>query len=659
VFGYETVLDAREFERPANYALLRVKPEPGMKVDPAKRPFVVVDPRAEAIFLQKVMELHPESESKPCVIGNCQAGWAVAMLSAAAPEVTGPIVLAGSPLSYWAGVEGKNPMRYLGGLLGGTWLTALWNDLGNGKFDGAHLVSNFENLNPANTLWTKQYNLYSKIDTEEDRYLNFEKWWGGFFLMNAEEMEFIVNNLFVGNKLEDREIVTTTGKHVDLRNIRSPILVFASWGDNITPPQQALHWILDLYKDVDEIRANEQVIVYHLHEHVGHLGIFVSGKVARKEHAETVENMDIIDVLPPGLYEAVIEEKNPTDHNVDLLPGDYTVRFEERSLDDIRALGEDESGERLFETVSRVSEINEGIYRTFVRPWLTPWINEQTAEALRTSQPLRAQRYVLSDLNPFMAQIESLAETVRSDRRPVPNENPFWQWQEAVSDQIISSLDLYRDVRDNFGEQMFRAIYDSPWLQALTGQRSSAAEKPKVHTKDAAREALIEKRWEEIKAREYEGGFNEAVIRIALYCGKGNRRIDTRGLRYAQKLQPGRPPMGLRKFKETVRVQAALVELDEELAIKSLPHLLPKMEERRDAVALAREIMGAAGPIDERRAGRLRKIEDLLGVEPPRTETHRKATAKAAPRKPKPQAKAAPASRRVRTRAKPTQGSES
>ena len=26
-------------------------------------------------------------------------------------------------------------------------------DLGNGKFDGAWLVSNFENLNPANTLW--------------------------------------------------------------------------------------------------------------------------------------------------------------------------------------------------------------------------------------------------------------------------------------------------------------------------------------------------------------------------------------------------------------------------------------------------------------------------------------------------------------------------
>ena len=49
-------------------------------------------------------------------------------------------------------MRGKNPMRYLGGLLGGSWLTALTSDLGNGKFDGAYLVDNFENLNPANTL---------------------------------------------------------------------------------------------------------------------------------------------------------------------------------------------------------------------------------------------------------------------------------------------------------------------------------------------------------------------------------------------------------------------------------------------------------------------------------------------------------------------------
>ena len=110
-------------------------------------------------------------------------------------------MVAGSPLSYWAGVRGKNPMRYLGGLLGGTWLTALAGDLGHGIFDGANLVANFESLNPANTYWKKPYNVYSKVDTEAPRFLEFEKWWGSPVLLNAEEMQWIADKLFVGNKL--------------------------------------------------------------------------------------------------------------------------------------------------------------------------------------------------------------------------------------------------------------------------------------------------------------------------------------------------------------------------------------------------------------------------------------------------------------------------
>src|SRR5512144_570248 len=246
-FGTELVMDGRKLPRPVNYVLARIAPPQGVKIDKKRRPFVVVDPRAghgpgiggfkadseigvalkaghpcyfigflpepvpgqtieditraEAIFLEKVIALHPGADGKPCVIGNCQAGWAVMMLAALRPELFGPIIIAGSPLSYWAGVRGKNPMRYSGGLLGGSWLTALTGDLGAGKFDGAALVGNFENLNPANTLWTKQYNLYSKIDSEAPRYLGFEEYWGGYVLLNAEEMQFIVDQLFVGNKL--------------------------------------------------------------------------------------------------------------------------------------------------------------------------------------------------------------------------------------------------------------------------------------------------------------------------------------------------------------------------------------------------------------------------------------------------------------------------
>ena len=47
-------------------------------------------------------------------------------------------------------------------------------------------MQNFENLNPSNSYWTKYYNLYvTKIDSETERFLDFETWWTGYFLLNA------------------------------------------------------------------------------------------------------------------------------------------------------------------------------------------------------------------------------------------------------------------------------------------------------------------------------------------------------------------------------------------------------------------------------------------------------------------------------------------
>src|SRR5258707_4314065 len=101
--------------------------------------------------------MHPEAHGKPCVIGSCQAGWAVMILASLRPELFGPLIIAGAPLAYWAGVHGKYPMRYSGGLLGGSWLTALSSDLGAGKFDGGLLGANFERQDSSNTLRAQQY----------------------------------------------------------------------------------------------------------------------------------------------------------------------------------------------------------------------------------------------------------------------------------------------------------------------------------------------------------------------------------------------------------------------------------------------------------------------------------------------------------------------
>src|SRR5262245_6252935 len=45
-YQVELVMDGRKLERPVNYGLVKVLPPPGVEIDPVKRPFVVVDPRA-------------------------------------------------------------------------------------------------------------------------------------------------------------------------------------------------------------------------------------------------------------------------------------------------------------------------------------------------------------------------------------------------------------------------------------------------------------------------------------------------------------------------------------------------------------------------------------------------------------------------------------
>lgn len=80
------------------------------------------------------------------------------------------------------------------------------------------------------------------------------------------------------------------------------------------------------------MRTYGQTIVYAVHESAGHLGIFVSGSVAKKEYQEFASNIDMIDVLPPGLYEAVMIKRPASDlearNGPNLIGGDYFVRFE-------------------------------------------------------------------------------------------------------------------------------------------------------------------------------------------------------------------------------------------------------------------------------------------------------------------------------------------
>jgi len=661
----ETVIDGRTLARPVNYGLVRILPPKGVEIDLTRRPFMVVDPRAghgpgiggfkadsevgvamkaghpcyfvgfspdpmpgqtiediaraEAIFLEKIISLHPDADGKPCVIGNCQAGWAIMILAAIRPELFGPLILAGAPLSYWAGVHGQYPMRYSGGLLGGSWLTALSSDMGAGKFDGGALAQNFENQNPSNTLWTKQYNVYSKIDTEGPRYLEFERWWGGHVDLNAEEIQFIVDELFIGNKLAAGLIKTSDGNAVDLRNIRSPIVVFCSKADNITPPQQALGWILDLYDDVDEIRSYGQTIVYTVHETIGHLGIFVSGGVARKEHNEFSGNIDLIDVLPPGLYEATFERKSGDTTNLELVSGEWIMRCEQRTLDDIREMGGNTiEDERRFATAARVSETNLALYRTFAQPWVKSMFPPAVAERIRRLQPSRLPYEAISDASPLAASLLELAETAREHRRPAAADNPFVQAQEAMSKQIVSTLDAWQDMQENLSERIFMTVYGSPLLQAAVGIDPNSSQPLRRAAKSPLHRELVQARKEEIKSEIEKGGLQECVIRGLLYVGLARGRVDERAVEALRsvRLMDNRPRSSIAEFKTMARMQFFMLLIEQEATLAAIPKLLPgDREERQKGLTVIRKILSASGEIAGEAAERLTRIEHLFDLD--------------------------------------------
>jgi pimeloyl-ACP methyl ester carboxylesterase len=668
VLSYEAelVIDGRTLERPVNYVLARIIPPREVAVDPTRRPFVVVDPRAghgpgiggfkadseigvafqaghpcyligflpdpvpgqtieditraEAIFLEKVIDSHPEADGKPCVIGNCQAGWAITMLAALRPELFGPLILAGSPLSYWAGVRGKYPMRYTGGLLGGSWLTALAGDLGGGKFDGAWLVQNFENQHPSNTLWTKQYNLYFKIDTEAPRYLGFETWWGGHVTLNAEEMQFIVDELFVGNNLAAGRIQTSEGVSIDLRNIRSPIVVFCSKGDNITPPQQALGWILDIYDSVDEIRSYGQTIVYTIHDTIGHLGIFVSAGVARKEHGEFSSNIDMIDVLPPGLYEAVLEAKTENTEGSAFVTGEWVMSCEARTLDDIRALGgNDAADDRRFATAARVSEINLALYRTFLRPIVRQNALAPAAELMKQFHPLRLQYSAFADSNPLMGLVRVAADQVRANRKPARADNPFIALQEMVSKQIVDVLDSWRDMTEAISESTFQWVYGSPVLQAAVGIDPENGQPHRKAGKSSAHAQLLQARIDELRSRIDTGGLRECLARGLIYVGMARGGPDERGLAALRRLravEDDKPRLTLSEFKSLIREQYFMLLIDQEATLAAIPRLLPRdLETRRGAFIVLCHVLNARGDITGDAADRLRQVAQLFGVE--------------------------------------------
>jgi hypothetical protein len=496
-------------------------------------------------------------------------------------------------------------------MLGGTWLASLTADLGNGKFDGAHLVQNFENLNPANSFWDKYYHLYANIDTEPPRFLDFERWWGGYYLMNREEIEWITRNLFVGNKLWSGDVKDPAGKGFDLRNIKSPIVLFASMGDNITPPQQAFNWVADLYGSTEEIKARGQVIIGLLHKSIGHLGIFVSGKVAQREHTQIVSVLKTIESLPPGLYAMQItERKNERGET------ECEVDFHEHRLEEIveRLNRFERVDEKPFKAVAEVSDFNQRAYELFIQPFVQATSNDFTARLSRAFHPLRFQRWAFSDMNPWLAWLGPAAASIKAARKDPVDSGPYRDAEKAGSELVSASLDFYRAMRDASTEAAFFMCYGNMAAKDRAGDPPAPAAADVVS--DPRELPFVKEALDAIS----EGGYAEAFARMAFLLKRHGEPIPLARLVLQQELAndyaeflPNLQPDQWRRIRGE---QEIIARYEPEQALVMLPKLLADRIERKRILTLldrlvADERVQRGQPTDEQRA-MLERIRTVL-----------------------------------------------
>jgi hypothetical protein len=401
------------------------------------------------------------------------------------------------------------------------------------------------------------------------------------------------------------------GKAFDLREIRSPIILFASMGDNITPPQQAFNWVADVYGSTDEIKARGQVIVGLVHQDIGHLGIFVSGKVAKKEHAQIVEVLKSIESLPPGLYGMQIREAKGADGKVE-----YRVEFEEKQLEEVmqrlnRFAREDE---KAFDAVTTVSDFNQRAYELFAQPLVQALSSEASAKMQQVFHPLRAQRWMFSDLNPFMAWVKPAADLVRAQRKALAADAPARKVEHAMAELTSAALDYHRAVRDALSEAAFFQVYGNLFNFNLAERRAAeargAAPALEARALPVVKEAL---------AAMEQGGYAEAMARLgALLARKGEplplERLQLRHelIEDYREMLPAVQPDEWRRIRGE---QDIIVRYEPERALETLPALVTDAGDRDRLVALYQRLLAdprfqGLQPTEEQKAmlGRAREV---------------------------------------------------
>jgi pimeloyl-ACP methyl ester carboxylesterase len=293
---------------PVYFLIFFTRPMPGQTLADVRN--------AQIRFLETVRERHPDAP-RPAIIGNCQGGWAAALVGAERPDLVGPMVFNGSPLSYWGGVEGVNPMRYLGGLMGGVWINSLLSDWATANSTGPiwwPISSTSTRPTPVDQALPR----LCQCGHRGEAVSRLRKVVGRFLPHDRQGDPSDRRRPVRRQQARTRGVRTRTrppGRPEKKRQPRGGLRLFRGQHHAAPAGLQLDRQDLRHRRGDQTPRPGDRV---HRTLRIGHLGIFVSAKIARKEHKEIIASFDMLTYLPPGLYEMKIEEDPDK-------PGEYAV----------------------------------------------------------------------------------------------------------------------------------------------------------------------------------------------------------------------------------------------------------------------------------------------------------------------------------------------
>jgi len=218
-----------------------------------------------------------------------------------------------------------------------------------------------------------------------------------------------------------------------------------------------------------------------------------------------------------------------------------------------------------------------------------------SAEMRRMMHPQRLRYTIFSDANPFMAGVKVAADLVRDNRVEAPADNPLRKIERGMVESFQRAIEQATDRRDIAIEQVFKAIWTHPLVRALAGETATHADSAKPSaSRRRALEQLRDLKLEAIAAREHEGGFADAVLRVIYAAVKAGKRVDAQAFTAAREIWMKHERFRVLDrdaFIEKAREAALMVAFDEDAALEALPRLLSSEKDRNDALHIISRII--------------------------------------------------------------------